>query len=64
MHDTRPMRLMQRLPDLNTVPECFFQWQRPVRKPLRRRFAVDVLHDEEGDVRIPADVVQWKCKDG
>jgi len=58
MNDSRPMRVVQPVGDLDAVFESFAERKRSLGKPLGKRFPIDVLHHEVVDTVLLADVEQ------
>ena len=56
--DPRLMGLVQRIGNLDRMPQRALQRQRTFRERRRERLAIEVLHDEIGDAVLLADVVQ------
>ena len=54
MDDPGPVRLVERIRDLNTVAQNLLERQRPFRQFVRQRFALEQLHHQV----VLADVVQ------
>jgi len=55
--DAAPVRLLQRLGNLDADVDRFAEGELPAFELLRERFALDVLHDDEGMALVLADVV-------
>ena len=58
MHDARGVRGRQRLADLPGVPDGPVDRQPALRQPLGQRLAFEVLHHQEIDAVVVADVEQ------
>ena len=58
MHDAFGMCRVERLRDLNGDPHGLGDGQRSSAQPRRQRFAVQVLHHEEVDAIVMADIVK------
>ena len=58
MHDPLPVRLVQRVRNLDGDLERLIQRQRALLQPLGQRLALQLLHDQEVDPVLVADVVQ------
>ena len=56
--DPLPVRLVQRIRDLNSNLQCLIQRQRALLQPVGQRLALQVLHDQEVDPVLAADVVE------
>ena len=56
MHDPLPVRLVQRVCDLDGNGQRLIEWQRALLQPLGQRFPVEVLHDEVVDAVLLADI--------
>ena len=56
MHDPLPVRLVQRIRDLNCNGQCSIWRQRSLLDPLGQRLAFQVLHHEEVDTALLADI--------
>jgi hypothetical protein len=57
-HDPLPVRLVERVGDLDADAQRLRQRQRPSREALRQRLALEVLHDEVLGLALSADVVE------
>ena len=58
MDDPLPVRLVQRIRDLDGDLERLIQRQRALLQPLGQRVALQILHDQEVDPVLLADVMQ------
>ena len=58
MDDPLAMCLIERVSDLNRVPECLVERQRTFVKALRQRLSLQILHDQVIDPILPAHVVE------
>ncbi len=58
VHDPMPMRLVQRVGDLDAVAQRLLERERPLHEPVRERLAFEVLHDQVLDAVLIADVVE------
>lgn len=58
MHHTSLMGPIQRIGDLDGIPQGLVQWQRHFPESLGQRLALQVLHDEEVHALVLADVVE------
>ena len=58
MDHAMPVRAIKRVGNLDRVAEHLFGRQRSAREPRGQRLAFEVLHDEEGDAVLLADIVQ------
>ena len=58
MHDPLPVRLVQRVGDLDPEPKSLLERERTFREPVRERLPLQVLHDEVLGVAFPTHVVQ------
>ena len=58
MGDALPVRLVQRIRDLDGHLERLVERQCALLKPLSERVALQVLHDQEVDPVLGADVVE------
>src|SRR4029453_19026935 len=56
MDDAFAMRLVQRIGDLGAGPDHLIQRKRLPDDPLSERFSLQILHDEEVDAVVLADV--------
>ena len=56
--DPPPVRLVQRIRDLDGNRECLIEWQRTLLQPLGHDLPVEILHDQEVDAVPVADVVE------
>ena len=56
--DAVAVRAIERVGDLGAVADHLVGGQRPARQPAGQRLALQVLHDEEGDAFLLADVVE------
>src|SRR5438093_7940981 len=57
MHDPFAMRLVQRVSDLNRVLKGLVERQGPLPEALGQRLAFQVLHHQEVDAVLAADIV-------
>ncbi len=58
MDDARPMRLVQRVGDLDGVTEALVEWQLTPAKPRSQGLAFEIRHDEECRAGLVADIVE------
>ena len=58
MDDALPVRLVQRVGDLDPVAKRLLQRQRALREAVRQRLALEKLHDEVLGLALASDVVQ------
>ncbi len=58
MNDPGPMRFVERVGDLHTVSQRLVDAERTSSQTIRKRLALEILHDEERDVLLSADVVK------
>ena len=58
MHDPLPVRLVQRVGDLDAEAERLRERQRALAEPVRERLALEQLHDEVLRAVLVADVVE------
>ncbi len=56
MHDPLPVRLIQRIRDLDGDLERLIERQRALFQPLGQRLPFEILHDEEVDAVLAANV--------
>ena len=56
--DAVAVRAIERVGDLGRVADDLVGRQRPARQPRGQRLALEVLHDQEGDAVLLADVVE------
>ena len=61
MHDTLPVRLVQRVGDLYGNAERLFRRQRPLPETLDQRLSFQMLHDQVVNVSLVPDIVE--CAD-
>ena len=58
MDDALPVRLGQRVGDLDAVPQRLLERERPLHEAVRERLAFEEFHDEVLDAVLIADVVE------
>ena len=58
MDDAVPMRVIQRVGDLDGIAQDLFGRQRPAQQARRKRFAFEILHDEKAEAVLLANVEQ------
>jgi len=58
MNDPAPMRVVERVGDLHTVSQRLVDAERTSSQTIRKRLALEILHDEERNVLLGADVVK------
>ncbi|OFW16004.1 MAG: hypothetical protein A3F69_02945 [Acidobacteria bacterium RIFCSPLOWO2_12_FULL_66_10] len=58
MGHTLPMRGVDRHGGLHRVSQRFVDRERTAEQPCRKRFSLEVLHDEEVDTGVVTDVVE------
>ena len=58
VHDPLPVRLIERVRDLDAVAQRLVQRKRSLREAIRQRLAFEVLHDEILGVALAPDVVE------
>ncbi len=58
MHDPLPVRLVQRIRDLNSNGQRLVERQCALLQPLRQRLAIEILHDQEVRLTFLANVVE------
>jgi hypothetical protein len=58
VHDPLPVGAVQRSGNLDRDAQRLIDGERPTAKTFRKRLALQVLHDEEVDVVLAADVVE------
>jgi len=56
MHDPFAMRLVEGIRDLDGVLKCLIEGQRSLLQSPRQRLGFQILHDEEVDTLLPADI--------
>ena len=58
MDDAVPMRVIQRVGNLDGIAQDLFGRQRPAQQARRKRFALEILHDEKAEAVLLANVEQ------
>ena len=58
VHDPLPVRLVERVGDLDAVAQRLIERQRALAEPVAERLALEVLHDEVLGLALAADVVE------